>query len=252
MCIVSRSRIQRLLPRFWSVPRPTSAGNMNSGDDGLDPWEREVADDFMDGPPNESQMLPPDDEYFSAVGEEMHRASDPEPTARVVAPDKNSPASAVQEAPPVPRPVLPLSQPEARGSDEKQLEENSTTPPPLLAQTMLPAPKLRRLSKKTTVSPSVCPQPLPPSAFDLESELFEHKEDFLAVHFSESLMGNSSTTGCTSGCGGSTSTKCTRVSCRRRERRVGRNSAVWTGSGKGDVLSKSWMRISEQGLLRPG
>ena len=141
---------------------------------------------MMEGPPVEEEQVGPPEEYTAMVPDAaaVHVG---EPTASVQQPPASA-AAAPAEAP-VAAAVLPVQEsPCAPPKRPRDVEPTAHAPTPLLAGLLPPAPKLRRLLKKTSVPQQVCPQPLA-SSLDWGKEVFKVDEEFVSAPFFRKLDG---------------------------------------------------------------
>ena len=156
-------------------------------DDGFDPWERDEDAPLLNCPP-EAHMEPfepPVDEYMEEEPE-LHAQGEPitlGPPPAAAGPPADPEALAATAA------VLPVvdlqyTTPERR----ERVEPTALTPAPMVAKLMPKAPKLQRLTKKTTVPEDVCPKVVLPFV-DLTSEVFVHSEEYLSKQFFRRLDG---------------------------------------------------------------
>ena len=163
---------------------------MDSEDDGLEIWDRE---DNLDCSLEmfTEQLEPPTEEYMEQEQEEKEETEQEEQEQKEQ--EQQQEQQQVQppgpESLPVAPAILPVLDPQDTTPERpERVEPTALTPDPLVAKMLDKSPKLKRLTKKTTVPEYVCPKVVRPFV-DLTPEVFEHSEVWLSQHFYRKLCG---------------------------------------------------------------
>ena len=159
---------------------------MDSGDDGRDPWEREQEQEEQEQEEKQEQEQPPSEEEYEEQEQEEQEQEEKQEQEQEEQ-EQKPPAVGSDLLPVTPAllPVLENTTPERR----QRVEPTALTPPAVVVATLLAkAPKLKRLTRKTTVPDYVCPMATRPFV-DLTPSVFEYSEVWLSQHFYRRLCG---------------------------------------------------------------
>ena len=165
-------------PRLASLWHLHSSMMMDAPDDGLCPWERDICDEELI---SLAEMQQQEADMAEAMAQEMAAAQ----TGSCDVPVTEPPTFGLEDSPaavPCAAVVLPLSQQPSSSTQACSEEPTALTTQHILATSLPPVPKFRRLDTKTTVPESVCPV-VPKPCLDLSSTVFTHSEEFVFQYF---------------------------------------------------------------------
>ena len=171
-------------PRLASLWHLHSSMMMDAPDDGLCPWERDICDEELI---SLAEMQQQEADMAEAMAQEMAAAQ----TGSCDVPVTEPPTFGLEDSPaavPCAAVVLPLSQQPSSSTQACSEEPTALTTQHILATSLPPVPKFRRLDTKTTVPESVCPV-VPKPCLDLRSTVFTHSEEFGSQYFFRKLSG---------------------------------------------------------------
>ena len=211
----------------------------------MNPWDRDEVDLMMEDPWEEEQLGPPEEEQ----PDPPEAGEVEEPTAPIH--DTSSAPTDTAAAAPVVALVLPVSEELSDTTKRpRPVEPTAPTDAPLLAEVLESPPKLRRLQSKTFVPQYVCPTKTDfRVAWDKKS-----KSKRIGGRGPSGIRStdDNDTIGYTGRSEGSTPSNFTRWSWTRHRGKTSIISVARRSSRQGDVLSKSWIRMSEERLCRSG